>query len=124
MKKNEIQVFKTILENRKKTILENLQSNSKEIEALHNSVPSDSVDFSVIETGSQIDFAISANLKQELEEIEDSLEKIKDGTYGICESCDEEITIERLKIKPHAKYCIVCRENLEKGELWELDYFL
>ncbi|EAM0325020.1 molecular chaperone DnaK suppressor DksA, partial [Campylobacter coli] len=29
MKKNEIQVFKTILENRKKTILENLQSNSK-----------------------------------------------------------------------------------------------
>ncbi|EDO9425788.1 molecular chaperone DnaK suppressor DksA, partial [Campylobacter coli] len=32
MKKNEIQVFKTILENRKKTILENLQSNSKEIE--------------------------------------------------------------------------------------------
>lgn len=65
MKKNEIQVFKTILENRKKTILENLQSNSKEIEALHNSVPSDSVDFSVIETGSQIDFAISANLKQE-----------------------------------------------------------
>ncbi|ENZ3888980.1 molecular chaperone DnaK suppressor DksA, partial [Campylobacter coli] len=44
MKKNEIQVFKTILENRKKTILENLQSNSKEIEALHNSVPSDSVD--------------------------------------------------------------------------------
>lgn len=117
MKKNEIQVFKTILENRKKTILENLQSNSKEIEALHNSVPSDSVDFSVIETGSQIDFAISANLKQELEEIEDSLEKIKDGTYGICECCDEEIAIERLKIKPHAKYCIVCRENLEKGEL-------
>ncbi|OOX99916.1 molecular chaperone DnaK suppressor DksA [Campylobacter coli] len=117
MKKNGMQFFKTLLESRKKTILENLQSNSKEIEELHNSVPSDSVDFSVIETGSQIDFAISANLKQELEEIEESLNKIKDDTYGICECCDEEIAIERLKIKPHAKYCIVCRENLEKGEL-------
>lgn len=89
MKKNEIQNFKNILEERKKAILENLQSNSNEIEALHNSVPSDSVDFSVIETGSQIDFAISTNLKEELIEIEDSLDKIKNGTYGICESCDE-----------------------------------
>ncbi|ECP9048571.1 molecular chaperone DnaK suppressor DksA, partial [Campylobacter jejuni] len=35
MKKNEIQNFKNILEERKKAILENLQSNSNEIEALH-----------------------------------------------------------------------------------------
>lgn len=115
MKKNEIQNFKAILENRRKAILENLQSNSKEIEELHNSVPSDSVDFSVIELGSEIDFAISANLKEELEEIETSLSKIKNNSYGICESCDDYIDTQRLKVKPHAKYCITCREIIEKG---------
>ncbi|MCX2682698.1 RNA polymerase-binding protein DksA [Campylobacter sp. MIT 21-1685] len=117
MKNSEMQIFKDFLEKRKQSIAENLQSNSKEIEALHNSVPSDSVDFSVIETGSQIDLAISANLKQELYDIEESLQKIKNGTYGICESCDEEIPIKRLNVKPHAKYCIVCRQNIEKENL-------
>ena len=119
MKKNEIQNFKNILEERKKAILENLQSNSNEIEALHNSVPSDSVDFSTIETSSQIDFAISINLKEELTEIEYSLEKIKNGTYGICESCDDEIDFQRLKIKPHARYCITCRQIAEQGKKHE-----
>ncbi|TKX31031.1 RNA polymerase-binding protein DksA [Campylobacter aviculae] len=119
MKKKDLIFFKENLEQRKKIIKENLQSNSKEIKALHDSVPSDSVDFSIIETNSQIDFAINANLNQELKEIEVSLNKIKDETYGICESCDEEIAIERLKIKPHAKYCVACRENLEKKESYE-----
>ncbi|TKX34013.1 RNA polymerase-binding protein DksA [Campylobacter taeniopygiae] len=119
MKKNDLNFFKDNLEQRKKAIKEDLHSNSKEIEALHNSVPSDSVDFSVIETNSQIDLAISANLKQELKEIEESLDKIKNNTYGICESCDDEIAVERLKIKPHVKYCITCRENLEKGKIYE-----
>ncbi len=119
MQKNQMQNFKNILENRKKIILENLQSNSNEIEALHNSVPSDSTDFSVIETGSQIDFTISTNLKEELLEIENSLEKIKNKTYGICESCDDNINIERLKVKPHAKYCITCRQIVEQGKKHE-----
>ncbi|MCZ0771632.1 RNA polymerase-binding protein DksA [Campylobacter hepaticus] len=119
MTKNEIQNFKIILEERQKTIIENLHSNSKEIEALHNSVPSDSVDFSVIETGSQIDFTISTNLKKELLEIKNSLEKIKNGTYGICESCDDEIDTKRLKVKPHARYCITCRQIAEQGKKHE-----
>ena len=119
MKKNEIQNFKNILEERKKTILENLQSNSNEIEALHNSVPSDSVDFYIIETVYQIDFTISTNLKEELIEIENSLDKIKNGTYGICESCDDEIDSQRLKVKPHARYCITCRQIAEQGKKHE-----
>ena len=117
MKKNDIQFLKKILEKRKQVILENLKGNSKEIKALHNSVPSDNIDFSTIESNSQINFTINANLKQELKEIEESLNKIKNNNFGICESCEEFIDIERLKIKPHAKYCINCRENLEKGEL-------
>ncbi|PAF42383.1 hypothetical protein BJI48_06965 [Helicobacter sp. 11S02596-1] len=71
---------------------------------------------------------VSANLQGELEslmaqkhglELKDiihSLQKIKNKTYGICEMCDDEIDIQRLKIKPHAKYCIKCRELHEKSK--------
>ena len=41
-------------------------------------------------------------------------EKIANKTYGICDMCEEEIGIPRLKVKPHAKYCIACREIIEK----------
>ena len=48
MKTSDLKFFENFLQERKKIILENIQSNSKEIEALHNSAPSDSVDFSTI----------------------------------------------------------------------------
>jgi len=46
-----------------------------------------------------------------------SLEDMKNGEYGICEDCGEEIAIERLKARPVARRCIYCKavqENLEK----------
>ncbi|NDJ27324.1 RNA polymerase-binding protein DksA [Campylobacter sp. MIT 19-121] len=116
MDKSKLKSFQKILEERKKLILNQLDSNTQEIEDLYNSEPNDNIDFSSINTSSQIEQTINSNLKQELDEIENSLSKIKQGIYGICESCDEDISIERLKIKPHAKYCINCRQSIEKGE--------
>jgi DnaK suppressor protein len=51
----------------------------------------------------------------ELAEIEIALQKIKDGLYNVCDMCEEAIGIQRLKVKPHAKYCIDCREIAEKN---------
>ena len=50
-------------------------------------------------------------------EIEESLKQIKDKSYGICNLCEEPINIERLKVKIFAKYCIPCREEMEKNGL-------
>lgn len=115
MDKSKLKNFQKILEERKTLILNQLDSNAQEIEDLYNSEPNDNVDFSNIDTNSQIEQTISSNLKQELKEIEISLDKIKRGVYGVCESCEEDISVERLKIKPHAKYCISCRQSMEKG---------
>jgi len=49
--------------------------------------------------------------------IEDALERIENGTYGICENCGEEISIKRLKVRPVTTLCIKCKtkeEELEK----------
>ena len=54
---------------------------------------------------------------QELQEIETALAKIKVKQYGICEMCEDDIGFQRLKVKPHAKYCIVCRPIVEKNKI-------
>jgi DnaK suppressor protein len=62
-----------------------------------------------------VDNAIGSQQQVELMEIETALAKINNGQYGICEMCEEEIGFQRLKVKPHAKYCIDCREIAEKN---------
>jgi len=53
---------------------------------------------------------IEYNLELRLKEINLALEKIKKGSYGICEKCGKEIPIERLRIYPEAKLCLSCQK--------------
>jgi DnaK suppressor protein len=53
--------------------------------------------------------ALENTLEIQLKEINDALEKMQKGTYGICENCNEEIDEERLKAYPAAKTCIKCK---------------
>ncbi|MGC9031678.1 MAG: TraR/DksA family transcriptional regulator [Minisyncoccia bacterium] len=52
--------------------------------------------------------AIEESLEKQLEEINSALNKIKKGTYGICEVCKKEIEKERLEAFPQAKTCSKC----------------
>lgn len=45
-----------------------------------------------------------------------ALEKIDDGTYGICVDCGQEIAEKRLKSYPNAARCLVCQEAFEDTE--------
>jgi len=47
----------------------------------------------------------------ELGLIESALQRIKDGTYGICAHCEEPISPQRLRAVPWAKYCIQCEDS-------------
>lgn len=51
-----------------------------------------------------------------IRKIEHSLQDIEDGVYGLCENCEEEIAIKRLKARPTARYCIDCKTKLETRE--------
>jgi len=115
MTEQELQEFKEILLDRKNQIVKNIQEFKNEIGELQTSEASDEADFATISSDSAIEEAISKKQKKELEEIEYALKKIEEGTYGICEMCEEEIGVERLKVKPQARYCIVCREIVEKS---------
>lgn len=114
MKKEDLNFLKEELENRKKKINRIVKDNEKEIKALTRTDASDEADHATISTDSAIEQAINNQQLREFKEIEYALFKIANETYGICEMCEEPIGIQRLKVKPQAKYCIVCREIIEK----------
>jgi DnaK suppressor protein len=116
MRQNDIEFLKNLLLERKKQVLQNLDGTAKEIESLDVSDARDEVDFATLNVNNFIDQALSIQQSQELFEIEYALGKIKENTYGICEMCEEAISMQRLKIKPHARYCIICREISEKEQ--------
>jgi DnaK suppressor protein len=55
------------------------------------------------------DLALSAQALASIDEIDRSLEKIQNGTYGVCEKCNENIPKERLKALPYAALCVKCK---------------
>jgi DnaK suppressor protein len=48
--------------------------------------------------------------------IKEALERIENGTYGICEECEEEIFEGRLNARPVTKLCIDCKSRQESDE--------
>ena len=51
-----------------------------------------------------------------IRKIDQALARLENGTYGICEACEEEISLERLKARPVTTLCIECKRKEEKLE--------
>lgn len=49
-------------------------------------------------------------LENQLRDVTHALEKIKEGKYGICESCQNPISVDRLQVSPEAKVCQQCNK--------------
>jgi DnaK suppressor protein len=110
----EMQEFERELQTRKERILQNLEAAQKKITMMQNQEPKDEGDYAVLAIETDIDGRIIEQQRAELNEIEIALGKIKAGTYGICEMCEEPIGKERLLVKNFARYCISCREINER----------
>jgi len=52
--------------------------------------------------------------REKLTFVDDAIKRIESGTYGICESCEEEIDKDRLAAMPFTKLCLSCQEDLER----------
>ena len=52
--------------------------------------------------------------RDKIRSIDEALMRIDDGEYGICEDCEEEIPLGRLKAMPFARHCVKCKADLEK----------
>jgi DnaK suppressor protein len=110
----EIQVmkFRDVLEARRYE-LERIRNNRAAI-AIERTA--DAID--EVQCASERDVAIS-NLDREsklLLDVRLALRRIKDGTFGVCLHCEEEISNKRLTALPWTPSCIVCQERADRNE--------
>ena len=114
LKPEELKEFELSLKARKEQILKNLDEAKSKLKLMQNQEPKDEGDYAALAVEADIDERIIRQQRAELNEIEIALDKIKAGTYGVCEMCEEPIGIERLRVKNFARYCIACREIVER----------
>ena len=74
----------------------------------------DTYDLASDERDREINFILNDREREKLHAIDEALERIKDKSYGICESCEGEIQLGRLKVLPFTRLCVRCQEENEK----------
>lgn len=74
----------------------------------------DTGDLSQLDLNEDIDYALLNMQIERLREVEEALDRLEEGTYGICEDCGATIHLERLKVLPFTTYCVRCQERREQ----------
>ena len=64
----------------------------------------------------ELDLILTDREKRKLAQIDDAIDRIEEGTYGLCEECGIKIPKARLKVLPFAIYCVECQEKNEREE--------
>ena len=76
----------------------------------------DPADRATLESDRNFTLRIRDRERKLIGKIKDALERIENGTYGICELCKEEISEQRLKARPVTTLCIECKQKQEDDE--------
>jgi DnaK suppressor protein len=107
------QAADTLLET-KKQLMKEMQGRVKEETEGVKDEGRDTYDLASDERDREINFILNDREREKLLAIDEALQRIKDKTYGICESCEGEIQLGRLKVLPFTRLCVKCQEENEK----------
>lgn len=116
MKKKDLQHFKKILLERQKALMETAMNTKEQGLGFDQADMPDEVDLATTEWGQSMNLRLRDRELVLWKKINKALKKIDDGSYGVCERCEEEITKKRLEARPVAELCIKCKEQAEKIE--------
>jgi len=112
MEKTQIEYFKKILAQQLKELTEHNEDAISDLEEMKNEYP-DPLDRAIVERNRSFFLRIRRRERNLTKKIEDALERIDKGLYGICIACGEEIPAARLKARPFAMYCVDCKAKSE-----------
>lgn len=76
--------------------------------------PQDAAEWANVLASKEFFFAHSSQGRRLLKMVSEALERIENGSYGQCVSCEGEINGKRLKAVPWTRYCLQCQERLEQ----------
>ncbi len=98
----------------KKESLHYLHSQTRKIENEGEADLKDVIDRSDAEEAWFTKERMNQHWKLELARINNALQRIEAGTFGICEECEDEIPLKRLRVRPDAALCLNCQETNER----------
>jgi DnaK suppressor protein len=115
VEKERLELFRELLNERLKTILEEAEKTVKGMTNDRDSFP-DPTDRANLETDRNFLLRIRDRERKLIGKIKEALARIDDGSFGICEECGADISEERLKARPVTTLCIDCKTKAEEEE--------
>lgn len=115
MEKEKLQFFKELLTERLETLLSEAEKTVSGMTNDKNTFP-DPTDRANLETDRNFLLRIRDRERKLIIKIKEALQRIEEGSFGICEECGEEISEERLKARPVTTLCIECKTKAEAEE--------
>jgi DnaK suppressor protein len=116
LNQKDLKRFRKMLEESKKTLLQSAKKTLMEESNFDTDDLPDEIDLASSEYSQSMVFRLRDREKFLLRKIEKALARMDEGTFGICERCEEEISLKRLEARPVTSLCIRCKEEQEKKE--------
>src|SRR6201990_1484507 len=117
MDKKKVETFKKRLETRQQELRRMVSRTEQGGRSADEDSTQDIADRAANSYNKEFLFHQSNNDRQLLQMVDGALDRIRDGSFGQCISCGEEINPKRLEAVPWTRHCIECQEKLEKGSL-------
>jgi DnaK suppressor protein len=117
MEKKRLEQFKKRLEDRQVELRKTVSTRQQDGRNQGEDIAQDIADRAASSYNKEFLFTQSTNERQMLGMVDSALARIREGTYGECINCGNEINAKRLEAVPWTRYCIECQDKLEKGQL-------
>jgi DnaK suppressor protein len=120
MKTEQMSKFKKLFEEQKQGLLYSHKWINEDFSVKSDEM-SDEIDLSSAELEQNMRMRLRSREALFLRKIDEALEKIQTGMFGVCEGCEEDIELSRLEVRPTAHLCIHCKEAEEIMETRSAD---
>ena len=114
MDKKRLQEFGHRLEARRQELRQSVAQKQQYGRAVDGVVSPDVIDRAASAYDKDFLFRQSTQQKQMLQTVEEALQRIREGSFGLCLSCGNDITLRRLAAVAWTRYCVACREKMEQ----------
>jgi len=115
MNKEKLEEFRQLLQSQIDSLLREADKTVSEMTDEKTNFP-DPTDRASLESDRNFELRIRDRERKLIGKIQEALERIDDGEFGICESCGEEIGEARLRARPVTTLCIDCKTEQERQE--------
>ncbi len=116
-RKDAILNLRQVLLKRRDALRQALAGDLSLLKELREQTSGDVVDFALDSAQDEISSQLAEVESRELAQIENALESMRQGTYGICDGCSKPVPLARLQALPYATTCIDCQREAEKAGL-------